>query len=191
MVVLSVLGAAKTSCKVLANTSLRSIASSIKNGQRQEALQLIRRMGSERTMQPTPSRFEYNRFKDHLHFYVLLGVIPLTIATTYINLTYGESQLVDIPEDYEPKYWEYQKHPVSRFFARTFMQNPQQSYEMRLHHLKTEEDSLKHRAMEIKVKELIKERGDYRSWYYLPYSADGVYRGRQEEETLSETNATR
>lgn len=63
-------------------------------------------------MNITPSRFAYNLAKDHLHFYLLLGIIPLSLLVMYVNIFIGPPKLAEIPEGYEPEYWEY--YDVSR-----------------------------------------------------------------------------
>jgi NADH dehydrogenase (ubiquinone) 1 beta subcomplex subunit 5 len=62
-------------------------------------------------MDVQPSRFQWHKFKDMLHFYVMLGVIPVTGLLFYLNVFVGPATLTEIPEGYEPKHWEY--HRVS------------------------------------------------------------------------------
>ena len=58
--------------------------------------------------------FHWHKFKDLLHFYTLVGAIPILSFITYVNLAIGPAKLAEIPEGYEPKHWEYQRvsHPV-------------------------------------------------------------------------------
>jgi len=56
-----------------------------------------------------PSRFQWDKFKDLMHFYVMLGVIPVTALVLYANIFVGPAQLAEIPEGYVPKHWEYEK----------------------------------------------------------------------------------
>lgn len=65
--------------------------------------------GHRDTFYVTPSRFQWNKFKDMLHFYVMLGVIPITAIVFYTNVFIGPAQLTEIPEGYTPKHWEYHK----------------------------------------------------------------------------------
>lgn len=56
-----------------------------------------------------PSRYTWNKWKDYTHFYTLVGVIPVTILITTVNLFIGPATLSPIPEGYRPKHWEYHK----------------------------------------------------------------------------------
>lgn len=62
----------------------------------------------------TPSRFQWHKFKDMLHFYVMLGVIPIAGIVFYANVFIGPAQLTEAPTDHVPKHWEY--HRVNHFF---------------------------------------------------------------------------
>lgn len=57
----------------------------------------------------TPSRFQFHKFKDSLHFFVMLGVIPVTALVFYVNVFIGPATLTPIPAGYEPKHWEYHR----------------------------------------------------------------------------------
>ena len=63
--------------------------------------------GHEKMFEIQPSRFQYRKFKDMLHFYTLLGIIPLGLLVFGANIFVGPATLSEIPEDYVPKYWEY------------------------------------------------------------------------------------
>lgn len=63
----------------------------------------------KRIMVITPSRFQWHKFKDEFHFYTMLGAIPLGLIIIYANVFIGPAELAEIPEDYEPKNWEYYK----------------------------------------------------------------------------------
>ncbi|XP_055690300.1 NADH dehydrogenase [ubiquinone] 1 beta subcomplex subunit 5, mitochondrial [Lutzomyia longipalpis] len=121
--------------------------------------------GHDRTMFITPSRFQWHKFKDLLHFYVMLGLIPILGIVFYTNVFIGPATLTEIPEGYEPKHWEYYRHPITRFLARVSTP-PQQEYEKYLHHIYEENEKRQVRAVEAKVKELMRERSDYQAYYY-------------------------
>lgn len=55
----------------------------------------------------TPSRFQWHKFKDSLHYAVAIGVIPISVLLAYVNIFIGPATLTKVPEGYEPKHWEY------------------------------------------------------------------------------------
>jgi NADH dehydrogenase (ubiquinone) 1 beta subcomplex subunit 5 len=55
----------------------------------------------------TPSRWQWHKFKDMAHFYFMVGLIPVGLIVFYANVFIGPAKLAEIPEDYEPKHWEY------------------------------------------------------------------------------------
>lgn len=59
-----------------------------------------------------PSRFQWHKFKDLFHYYIMVGVIPLGALVFYTNVFIGPATLSEIPQDYVPKHWEYYR--VSR-----------------------------------------------------------------------------
>lgn len=68
-------------------------------------------MSEHRKMIIKPSRWQWNRFKDMLHFYTFLGIIPSTLVILYTNIFIGPARLVETPADYVPEAHEY--YPVS------------------------------------------------------------------------------
>lgn len=60
------------------------------------------------------------------HYYTMIGLIPVTAIIFYTNVFIGPAQLEPIPKDYTPKYWEYHRHPITRFIARYIHTDPQQ-----------------------------------------------------------------
>ncbi|KAK5650270.1 hypothetical protein RI129_001299 [Pyrocoelia pectoralis] len=133
---------------------------------------VIRYMAGDHGVFPfKPSRWQWNKFKDFFHFYALLGVIPLTIITVGANIFIGPATLSEIPEGYEPKYWEYSRSPITRFIAKYIVTNPQQDYEKYLHHLYEENEKRILRQLEKDVRQKMKERNDYQAYYYQPVMA--------------------
>lgn len=61
----------------------------------------------QRTMHITPSRYNWQQYKDLFHFYFFLGVIPLSVLTFFINIFVGPATLEEVPPGYIPKHWEY------------------------------------------------------------------------------------
>ncbi|XP_055913211.1 NADH dehydrogenase [ubiquinone] 1 beta subcomplex subunit 5, mitochondrial [Eupeodes corollae] len=132
------------------------------------AIQNQLRQMSGHKFQITPSRFQWHKFKDMLHFYVMLGLIPMTAVILYANIFVGPATLTEIPEGYTPKYYETQKHPISRFIARYIFPSPQQEYEKMCHHLYEENEKAQIRELEKRVRAKMSERNDYKAYYYRP-----------------------
>lgn len=62
-----------------------------------------------------PSRWQWNKFKDLLHFYAMVGLIPVTAVVLYANIFVGPATLQEIPEGYTPKHWEYHRVSITIF----------------------------------------------------------------------------
>lgn len=60
------------------------------------------------------------------HYYLMVGLIPVSAIIFYTNVFIGPAQLTPIPEGYVPKHWEYHRHPITRFIARYIHNSPQQ-----------------------------------------------------------------
>lgn len=90
---------------------------------------LIREMsGGHHTFQIKPARWSWNKFKDMLHFYTMVAVIPSTIVITCINIFIGPAKLVPIPEGYNPQEYEYHQVSFYCFFYIVFSLSKQACY---------------------------------------------------------------
>ncbi|XP_059490092.1 NADH dehydrogenase [ubiquinone] 1 beta subcomplex subunit 5, mitochondrial [Neocloeon triangulifer] len=136
--------------------------------------------GHHREFFITPSRFQWKKFKDLFHFYVLIGAIPIGLTIFYTNVFIGPATLTPIPEGYTPKYWEYYRHPITRFFSRYILSNPQMEYERTMNTIYEEEERRQLYLLEKKVKQLMGERRDYQAYYYSPNTAIKYYRKMRE-----------
>ncbi|KAL1489310.1 hypothetical protein ABEB36_014233 [Hypothenemus hampei] len=130
-----------------------------------------RAMSEHRTFPLQPTRWQWKKFKDLVHYYVMLGAIPCGLFTFYMNVFEGPATLSEIPEGYIPKYWEYYKNPVTRFLAKNFYPDPQQEYEKFCTYIFVEQEKIRLREIEQKVLNHIAERGDYQAYYYKPVAA--------------------
>ncbi|CAG9768763.1 unnamed protein product [Ceutorhynchus assimilis] len=135
-----------------------------------------RPMSDHRIFPMQPSRWQWNKFKDLVHFYLFLGIIPCSLFVGGMNLFVGPATLSEIPEDYTPKHWEYYKNPVTRLLARYVLTNPQQEYEKYCTYLFIEQEKIKLRELESKIMEKMDERVDYQAYYFRPVSTAKYYR---------------
>jgi len=124
--------------------------------------------GSERHFNITPSRYSWNQYKDQMHFYIMLGVIPGLMVVFFVNVFIGPATLAPIPEGCEPKHWEYYRHPISRWLARYFFTSHQEDYERNLFYIVEEEEKRKMRFLAWRVEELMAHRGDYPNYFVKP-----------------------
>ncbi|CAG9112167.1 unnamed protein product [Plutella xylostella] len=115
-----------------------------------------------------PSRWQYHKFKDMFHYYVMVGLIPISAIIFYTNVFIGPAQLTPIPEGYVPKHWEYYRNPITRFIARYIHPSPQQEYEKFMHYIDEEAQRAKLRALEKEILAKMGERQDYQAYYYRP-----------------------
>jgi len=138
-----------------------------------------RQMGGDAKMRIVPSNYEYNQWKNDLHYYFMLGLIPMGMLITTVNIFVGPAELADIPEGYEPKHWEYHQHPISRWMSKNIYNTPQKEYEKMLHIINQENEKRKLRLLENKVSQLMGTRGDYKGWYYIPTGERRVYTARE------------
>ncbi|KAG8188914.1 hypothetical protein JTE90_014967 [Oedothorax gibbosus] len=152
--------------------------------ERNALVQAVRRMGGghgERVMEISPTRYQYTKFKDDLHFYFSIGIIPLGLIILYSNIFIGQGTLEDIPEGYTPRHWEYYRHPITRFFVKNFMEDPQIQYEKAMH-LVWEEGEKKDWSLKVdKANALMAERDDYLAWYYIPSDQGRHFRYARKE----------
>lgn len=147
---------------------------------------VVQRMGAHKhVMEITPSRFEWTRFKNELHFYVMLGAVPLSLLTLFVNLFIGKAELTDIPEGYEPKEWEYSSSPITQFIHRMWFEPMQKSYEKKMHALYLENEKRKQLKLEARVTDMMRQNQDYMGWYYIPVHKSMIDRGREYRENVT------
>jgi len=121
--------------------------------------------GHERTMVIIPSRYQWQKYKDLLHFYTMLGAIPLLGLVFCVNVFIGPATLTEIPCDYHPKHWEHERHPISRFISKHLMRSRQEQYERNLFYITEIEEIKRLTLLEGRIHDVMGERGDYPNWY--------------------------
>ena len=65
-------------------------------------------------MNIVPTRWYDLQFREILAFYGIIVAAPLIAISTYCNIFIGSAKLKPIPEGYEPKEEEYERHPITR-----------------------------------------------------------------------------
>ncbi|XP_046562518.1 NADH dehydrogenase [ubiquinone] 1 beta subcomplex subunit 5, mitochondrial-like [Haliotis rubra] len=153
---------------------------------------VVRQMGDhKKTLEVVPSRFEWERWKDDMHFFIVIGMVPMLALIFYANVFIGPAELSDVPEDYEPKHWEYHKSPIVRFLAKHVYESPEQRYERTLHVLHDQNEKRKFKLLDQKVKDLMSSRQDYKGWYYVPMDKSRIDRAKEAAEYDRKLQGTR
>ncbi|KAL1465747.1 hypothetical protein WDU94_005290 [Cyamophila willieti] len=127
-----------------------------------------------------PSQWQWTKFKDFVHFYVMVGAVPCLAVMFLSNIYVGPATLTEVPEGYTPQHWEYHKHPITRFFAKYLHQSPQEVYEKKMARLYEKDELQKMRTLTMKLDELMRSRNDTQVYYYRPISTTH-FRQREEE----------
>ncbi|XP_003694779.1 NADH dehydrogenase [ubiquinone] 1 beta subcomplex subunit 5, mitochondrial [Apis florea] len=134
----------------------------------------LRWMSEHRTMNITPSRWQWHKTKDWMHFYFFVGAIPAGLIIFFTNVFIGPAQLEPIPDGYSPKQWEYYSHPISRFLSKYFFPNEQMEYEKLLHKLTVANNKRLLFKLEKQIRELEMKHNDYKYWSYRQGSASQI-----------------
>uniref|UniRef100_A0A1B6MCI3 NADH dehydrogenase [ubiquinone] 1 beta subcomplex subunit 5, mitochondrial n=1 Tax=Graphocephala atropunctata TaxID=36148 RepID=A0A1B6MCI3_9HEMI len=127
--------------------------------------------GHDNAMNIEVSRWQWHKFKDLVHYYFMVGAIPLSLICMYVNIFIGPAKLAEIPEGYTPKHWEYHRHPITRFIAQYLQAGYQQDYEKYMHYMFEEDEKAKMRRVAKEIKNKMAERHDYQAYYYRPVTA--------------------
>lgn len=160
-------------------TSLLALS---KNGQVMRGLRTspLQLSGHGNHFEIKPSQWQWTKFKDFVHFYVMLGALPCLAVMFVTNVFVGPATLTEIPEGYTPQHWEYHKHPITRFIARNFHPSPQELYEKKLDRLYEKDELQKLFLLTNKIDKLMSERLDQQVYYYKPVHTNH-FRLRKEE----------
>ena len=143
-----------------------------------EVLIMKRWAGHAKTMPIRPSLWTWRKFKDMMHLYFSLALIPIFCVTSYCSIFIGNAELAETPEGYEPEYYEYERHPITRWFCRVWHEHPGASHERRMHKLTIENEKMILKKIENNVRNIMSARGDYKAWNYEPVYGKEVRRYR-------------
>ena len=143
-------------------------------------LQVIsKRWGGHNVMDIKPSNWSWKYVKNWLHFYLLATAIPLAVLGTIVNIR-ANPELIEIPEGYEPRHWEYYRGPIARWIAKNILSPPEFDQEMVLAHcdMLTEQRIVK--SIINRANKVMSFYNDHRSGFFKPYYADYIRIGRQD-----------
>ena len=139
-----------------------------------------KRCGGHNTMMIKPTAYDSRFLRNWWHFYVLLIGIPTAVITVIINIR-ANPELIEIPEGYEPRHWEYYKHPVSRWVAKNMYYPMELEHELIMAHQEYKSEAKILRKLASKVDRVMRFYNDHRSKYFTPaIGADYIRKGREE-----------
>ncbi|XP_069103476.1 NADH dehydrogenase [ubiquinone] 1 beta subcomplex subunit 5, mitochondrial-like [Argopecten irradians] len=128
--------------------------------------------GGGNAMKLKPGMYMDRLWRDGVHFFILLGTIPVLTVITLANLVLPQGELTDLPEDRVPQTWEYHQHPITRFIAKHIVRSPEKLYETNMALVHIEEEKRRLRKLDAQVKRVMLNRQDIRGWYFFQGATD-------------------
>ena len=77
-----------------------------------------------------PSQWNKWKFWDITLFWFTFWATPFLAVAAYNAIFIGPATLQPIPEGYEPKEWEYESRPITRWFVKNVWQSEQEIHEI-------------------------------------------------------------
>ena len=134
-------------------------------------------------MRIKPSNYITKHALNQIHFYLLLLGVPVTVILTIINIR-ANPELIEIPDGYEPRHWEYYKHPISRWIARYLYYPMETEYEARLGLQEWKAEAKIASKVSDRVDRVMKFYNDHRSANFTPgMGAEYIRKGRASYES--------
>lgn len=159
-----------------------NIFSRLRAGQNQLNRNVItKRWSGHNAMEIEPTNFDYKRLKDRIHFYFMISMVPCMVVAAIINVR-ANPELTEIPEGYEPRHWEYFKHPVSRFLAKHLFMPDDIDKEMMLGKMEKKSENRIMTMIANEVDKVMSFYNDHRTKYFKPYLAEYYRHGRESYE---------
>lgn len=137
-----------------------------------------KRWSGHNTMDIRPSNADWKFAKNWFHFYALLGLIPVGIMTTILSIR-DNPELSEVPDGYEPRHWEYFKHPLTRFAARYLIVSDEKDEEMIMGCLEYNSEKELLKKLAYRVEKVMSFYNDHRSKFFEPTFADYFRIGRE------------
>lgn len=140
---------------------------------------ICKRWSGHNAMEITPSNADWKHVKNWFHFYFLISTIPIAVITTIINIR-ANPELSEVPEGYEPRHWEYYKHPITRWMAKYMYKPMELEHELMMSLVEFQSESIILKKVQAKVDRVMKFYNDHRSMNFLPFYGDYFRFGREE-----------
>lgn len=140
------------------------------------------RWSGHNAMNIRPSNFSYKYLKDSVHFWTLVTLVPIFVFTAIVSVR-SNPELTEIPEDYEPRHWEYFKHPLTRFMAKHLFMPMETEFECKMAQREMESETDVMRRIEKAVDKTIRFYNDHRTRYFSPVFGEYFRRGRENIES--------
>lgn len=144
------------------------------------------RSSGHNAMNIEPSNYGWKHVKDMLHFYLLIAAIPLSVISTIINIR-ANPELTEIPEGYEPRHWEYYKHPIARWMAKHVYTPMEIEHELQMALLEQISETQIIAKIEKTVDRVMRFHSDSRNRYFRPFYGEYF---RIARDTLDESKTT-
>lgn len=142
---------------------------------------ICKRSSGHNTMDITPSNYGWKEFKNLLHLYLILGGIPALVINAIINIR-ANPELTEIPEGYEPRHWEYYKHPITRFMARYLYIPYDLDEEMAMALFENVSENQILKETERQVEAVMSFYNDHRTKFFQPFFAEYIRYGRDDSQ---------
>lgn len=149
------------------------------HGFNQKLIIAPKRWSGHNAMEITPTNIDMKFTNNWLHFYIVITAVPIAVITTIINIR-ANPELSEVPEGYEPRHWEYYKHPITRFMAKYFFVPNDLDREVLMAAKEDlgQQEIVKHIA--AKCESVMKFYNDHRSFHFIPFYAEYFRTGRDE-----------
>lgn len=138
---------------------------------------ICKRWSGHNVMDVEPSNWSWRKFKDALHLHGMLVGVPMAVIVTIINIR-ANPELTEIPEGYEPRHWEYFKHPISRWMAKYMFLPMEIEQELTLASYEYQAETQIMKEIQTNCEKVMSFYNDHRSRYFWPFSADYFRIGR-------------
>lgn len=95
-----------------------------------------------------------------MRIYTLIGGLPTVLVVFYTSYMMGEAKLYDYDMDqYDPEFYEFFSHPITRFLAKYCMEDPKLTYYKEIYAIELESAWMRLGRLCASVTEMEKRQG--------------------------------